>query len=106
MQRITEILRGLQINAPELEGLEALQKSFTDLQRFRLPLLRPEGLRQLRQSLEQIHRTGRPMAAINESAELMRILRNQAVHVHGPDSEIDEGSARPAYSLDEEDHDA
>jgi len=104
MQRITETLRGLQVNMPELEGLEALQKAFTDLQRFRLPLLQIEGLKQLRQSLERIHRSGRPMATISESVNLVRILRDKAAH--GPDSEVDEGGARPAYSLDEDDDDA
>ena len=103
MQRITEILRDLRINLADLEGLAALQKSFTDLQRFRWPLLRPEGLKQLRQSLERIHRSGHPMVAINESVELMRTLRNKAVHDPGPD--VDEGGARPAYSLDEDDND-
>lgn len=103
MQRITETLRHLQINLPELEGLAALQKSFTDLQRFRWPLLQPESLKQLRQSLERIRGSDRPIAAISESAELMRTLRNKAVH--DPDPEADEGDARPAYSLDD-DHDA
>jgi len=104
MQRITETLRDLQINLADLEGLAALQKSFTDLQRFRWPLLQPEILKQLRQSLERIHRSDHPMVAINESAELMRRVRNRAVH--GPDPELDEGGARPAYSLDEDDNDA
>jgi len=104
MQRITETLRGLQINRPELEGLEALQKSFTDLQRFRWPLLQPESLKQLRQSLERIDRSDHPMVAINESVELMRTLRNKALH--DPDPEVGEGGARPAYSLDEDNNDA
>jgi len=103
MQRITETLRDLRIHLTDQEGLAALQKSFTDLQLFRWPLLQPESLKQLRQSLERIHRSEHPMVAISESVELMRTLRNKAVH--DPDPELDEGGARPAYSLDEDDND-
>lgn len=103
MQRITETLRDLRINLTDLEGLAALQKSFTELQRFRWPLLQPESLKRLRQSLERIHGSDRPMVAINASAELMQTLRNKAVH--DPDPDVDEAGARPAYSLDD-DHDA
>jgi transcriptional regulator with XRE-family HTH domain len=104
MQRIGETLRGLQISMPELEGFEALQKSFTDLQRFRWPVLQAEGLKQLRQSLERVRRSGRPRPGLSDSVKLIRMLRNKAAH--GPDSEVHEGGARPAYSLDEDDNDA
>lgn len=104
IQRISETMRGLQIKAPNLEGLQQLQKSFSDLQRFRVPTLDLKGLKQLRQALEQISRPTQEMAALSQSIKLMQSVRNKAAH--GPVRNDDDIPSRPAYSLDEEDDDA
>ena len=104
IQRISETMRGLQIKAPNLEGLQQLQKSFSDLQRFRVPTLDLKGLKQLRQALEQISRPTQEMAALSQSIKLMQSVRNKAAH--GPVRNDDDTPSRPAYSLDEEDDDA
>jgi transcriptional regulator with XRE-family HTH domain len=104
IQRISETMRGLQIKAPNLEGLQQLQKSFSDLQRFRVPTLDLKGLKQLRRALEQISRPTQEMAALSQSIKLMQSVRNKAAH--GPVRNDDDTPSRPAYSLDEEDDDA
>ncbi|MBK5946254.1 transcriptional regulator [Rhodobacter veldkampii DSM 11550] len=104
IQRISETMRGLQIKAPNLEGLQQLQKSFSELQRFRVPTLDLKGLKQLRQALELINRPTQDMAALSQSIKLMQSVRNKAAH--GPVRDADDIPSRPAYSLDDEDDDA
>lgn len=101
MQRISETMRGLQIKTPNLDGLQQLQKSFSDLQRFRVPTLDLDGLKQLRQSMEQISRPAKEMAALSQSIKLMQAVRNKAAH--GPLPDTGDSPSRPAYSLDEDD---
>lgn len=104
IRRISETMRGLQVKTPNLEGLQQLQKSFSDLQRFRVPTLDLSGLKQLRQVMEQISLPAKEMAALSQSIKLMQAVRDKAAH--GPLSGADDTSSRPAYSLDEEDEDA
>tara|TARA_R100000935_G_scaffold40203_1_gene61716 strand:+ start:836 stop:1435 length:600 start_codon:yes stop_codon:yes gene_type:complete len=104
IQRISETMRGLQIKTPNLEGLQQLQKSFSDLQRFRVPTLDLSGLKQLRQVMEQISLPAQEMAALSQSIKLMQAVRDKAAH--GPLPGAGDTPSRPAYSLDEEDEDA
>jgi transcriptional regulator with XRE-family HTH domain len=104
MQRIGETMRRLQVSMPKLEGLNQLQKSFSDLHRIRVPTLDPETLKQLRKTIEHISKPTKEPAAINESLKLMTAIRNKALHEHHPDTGAT--PSRPAYSLDEEDDDA
>lgn len=103
IQRIRETMRGLQIEMPNLEGLQQLQKSFSDLQRFPVPTLDLSGLKQLRQAMEKISRPAQEMAALSQSIKLIQAVRNKAAH--GPLPDADDTLSRPAYSLDDEDED-
>lgn len=103
IQRIRETMRGLQIKMPNLEGLQQLQKSFSDLQHFPMPTLDLSGLKQLRQAMEQISRPAQQMIALSQSIKLIQAVRNKAAH--GPRPNADDTPSRPAYSLDEEDED-
>ncbi|WP_010517589.1 helix-turn-helix domain-containing protein [Komagataeibacter oboediens] len=104
MQRISETMRGIQMSMPDLEGLQRLQKSISDLHRFRVSMLDLEEMKKLRHIIEQIGRPGKEMVSLNESLKIMRTIRNKASHDPLPDS--GDTLSRPAYSLDEEDDDA
>lgn len=101
MQRIGETVRGLQITMPKLEGLNQLQKTFSELHRVRVPTFDPETLKQLRKTIEQISKPTKELTALNESIKLMTSIRNRALHEQDPDTGV--APSRPAYSLDEDD---
>ena len=104
MQRLGETVRRIQISMPDLEGLQRLQKSLSDLYRFRAPMLDLTPLKKLRQTIEQISHPEKEMTSLNDSLNIIRTIRNKASHAPLPDS----GGilSRPAYSLDEESDDA
>ncbi len=104
MERINDVIRNLQISMPKFEGVDQIRKSFADLQRLKLPVLEPEGLRELRHAMEEMTRPAKQLAAMNKSISLMRTIRNKAAHAPMPDTA--DAPPRPAYSLDEEDDDA
>ncbi len=104
MERINDAIRKLQITTPKFDGLEKVRKSFADLQRFKLPVLDLDGLRELRLAMEEMNRPAKQLTAMNKSINLMRTLRNKAAHAPMPD--VDDSPPRPAYSLDGEDNDA
>ena len=103
-QKIADAIRSIQINMPNLERFQQLQQSFAELHRFKLPMLDTTALKKLHQTIEQINRPTKEITALNESIDLMRVIRNKAAHDLRPDREY--APSRPAYTLDEEDDDA
>ena len=101
INRISETLQSLQIKMPALEGLAQLQKSFSDLQRFKLANTEPEAIRSLRKTMEKIQEPSRSLQAITQSQQAIKSLRNQLAHT--PSMPQSEDRPRPAYSLDEDD---
>lgn len=101
LNRIAETLRSLQVKMPALEGIAQLQKNFADLQRFRLANIEPETIRNLRKTMERIQEPARSLAAITQSQQAIKMLRNQLAHT--PSMPQSEDRPRPAYSLDEDD---
>jgi len=101
LNRISETLRALQVEMPALEGLGELQKSFADLQRFRLQTIEPDILKNLRKTIDQIQVPARSLEAVTRSQEAMKALRVQLAHA--PIAAKPDDRQKPAYSLDEDD---
>jgi transcriptional regulator with XRE-family HTH domain len=101
VNRITETLRKLQITMPHLDEITRLQKTFADLQRFQLPSIEPEALKNLRKTLDLIQEPKRQLEALTRSQDEMQRLRN--LLAHGPSIQKQDHAPRPAYSLDEDD---
>ena len=99
--RITETLRKLQITIPHLDEITRLQKTFAELQRFQLPSLEPETLRNLRKTIDMIEKPSRQLEALTRSQDEMQKLRN--LLAHRPLTTKQDHSPKPAYSLDEDD---
>ena len=101
LNRISDTLRALQVEMPALEGLGELQKSFADLQRFRLQTIEPDILKNLRKTIDQIQVPARSLEAVTRSQEAMKALRVQLAHA--PIAAKPDDRQKPAYSLDEDD---
>lgn len=101
LQRISEVMRRLQVRAPNLEGLNALQKSLTDLNLIRTQISEPEALKQIHKTLSKITKPEQELEAIWKSQEAIRALRNNIAH--GASATDIEKPIRPAYTLDDED---
>lgn len=99
--RIGETLRLLQVKVPKLERIAQLQKSFADIQRLQLQFAKPEALKQLRRTIEQIQKPGKELEAIARSEKAMKALRNALAH--GAPHIADGVDQKPAYTLDEDD---
>ena len=101
VNRIAETLRNLQITMPHLDEISRLQKTFADLQRFQLPYLEPEMLKNLRKTIDMIQEPVRRPDALTRSQDEMKKLRN--LLAHRPLISKQDHSPKPAYSLDEDD---
>lgn len=101
MQQILEKMRHLRINAPNLKGLEALQKNLADLNRFRTQISEPDALKRINKLLSNIKKPEQELEAISKSQNAIKTLRNALVH--GAITDDTERSPRPAYTLDNED---
>ena len=101
VNRITEILRNLQVTMPELHEVTRLQKTFAELQRFQLPSLESDALKNLRKSLDLIQDPSHQIEALARSQDEMQKLRNYLTH--RPLTFKQGLSPKPAYSLDEDD---
>tara|TARA_R110000850_G_scaffold42972_3_gene110117 strand:- start:280 stop:876 length:597 start_codon:yes stop_codon:yes gene_type:complete len=100
MNRISETLRSLQIKMPALEGITQLQKTFADLQRFRLQYVEPDALKNLRKTIDTLQEPTHQLEAIQRSQDAMKALRNQLAHL--PIISKADDRPKPAYSLDED----
>ena len=100
MNRISETLRSLQVKMPALEGITQLQKTFADLQRFRLQIIEPEALKNLRKTIDTLQEPTHQLEAIQRSQDAMKALRNQLAHQ--PIISKADDRPKPAYSLDED----
>jgi transcriptional regulator with XRE-family HTH domain len=100
MNRISETLRSLQIKMPALEDITQLQKTFADLQRFRLQYAEPDALKNLRKTIDTLQEPTHQLEAIQRSQDAMKALRNQLAHL--PIISKADDRPKPAYSLDED----
>ena len=101
VNRITKILRNAQVTMPQLDEITRLQKTFAELQRFQLPSLESNALKNLRKSLDLIKDPSRQIEALARSQDEMQKLRNYLAH--RPLTSKRDQSPKPAYSLDDDD---
>ena len=101
VNRITEILRNVQVTMPQMDEITRLQKTFAELQRFQLSSLESDALKNLRKSLNLIQDPSRQIEALARSQDEMQKLRNYLAH--RPLTSKQDQSPKPAYSLDEDD---
>lgn len=85
---------------PALEDITQLQKTFADLQRFRLQYAEPDALKNLRKTIDTLQEPTHQLEAIQRSQDAMKALRNQLAHL--PIISKADDRPKPAYSLDED----
>jgi len=86
---------------PQLDEITRLQKTFAELQRFQLPSLESDALKNLRKSLDLIKDPSRQIEALARSQDEMQKLRNYLAR--RPLTSKQDQSPKPAYSLDDDD---
>lgn len=101
IQRISQALRHLQVNMPDLEGFDAIQKSLERFSRFSLPTTEPGPLRRIRQVLQKLQKPGLEAEATAQFQNAISDLQNALAH--GAKERDPEESQRPAYALDGDD---
>ena len=101
LRRISQALRHLRINMPDLEGLDAVQKKLEPLSRFSLQIAEPGPLRRIRRSLQKLQKPGLEAEAIAQCQNAISDLQNALAH--GAKERDPEEPQRPAYALDADD---